>query len=83
MEAGSNATVTIQGEPNTEYKIHIYYDSGESTAQGLEPKTSDANGVVTWEWKVGANTTPGTHAITVEGGGTKNSVQFEVLEEIN
>ena len=83
VEAGSNATVTIQGEPNTDYKIHVYYDNGESTAQGLEPKTSDANGVVTWEWKVGVNTTPGTHAITVEGGGTKNSVQFEVLEEIN
>lgn len=82
VEAGSNATVTIQGAPNTEYKIHVYYDSGESKAQGLEPKTSDANGNVTWEWKVGPKTTPGLHAIKVEGGGAENSVQFEVLEEM-
>ena len=82
VEAGSNATVTIQGTPNTEYKIHVYYDSGESTAQGLEAKTSDANGMVTWEWKVGSKTTTGTHAITVEGGGAKNSVQFDVFEQL-
>lgn len=81
VEAGSIATVTIQGKPNTEYSIHVYYDSGESKAEGLEDKTSDGNGYVTWEWKVGAKTTPGTHAITVKGDGTENSVQFEVLEE--
>lgn len=81
VEAGSNATVTIQGKPNTDYSIHVYYDSGESNAEGLESKTSDGNGNVTWEWKIGAKTTPGTHSLTVEGGGAKNSVEFEVLEE--
>ncbi len=83
VEAGSNASVTIQGKPNTEYRIHVIYDSGESQASGLESKISDANGFVKWEWKVGPKTTPGLHAIRVEGGGAENSVQFEVLEEIN
>ncbi|MEE0873996.1 MAG: hypothetical protein UIH27_11125 [Ruminococcus sp.] len=82
VEAGSNASVTIQGKPNTDYSIHVYYDTTESKAEGLESKTSDSDGYVTWEWKVGAKTTPGTHAITVEGDGAENSVQFEVLEEI-
>lgn len=76
VEAGSNAFVTIQGAPNTEYSIHVYYSTKESSAEGLENKTSDSSGYVTWEWKVGPNTTPGAHSITVKGGGTESSVSF-------
>ena len=79
VEAGSTASVTIQGAPNTDYTIHVYYDSGESEAEGLGMKKSDANGVVSWEWKVGIKTNPGTHAIKVVGGNAENSVQFEVV----
>lgn len=82
VEAGSNATVTIQGAPNTEYCIHVYYSTRESKAEGLEAKISDSDGSVTWEWKVGPNTSPGTHEIIVDGGGTKNGVTFEVFEQL-
>ena len=77
--AGSNAFVTIQGAPNTEYDISVHYSSGASDAAGLENKTSDANGFVTWEWEVGPNTTKGEHTITVSGGGSKESVVFSVI----
>lgn len=82
VEAGSNATVTIQGAPNTEYRIHVYYSTRESKAEGLDAKISDGDGSVTWEWKVGPNTSPGIHEIIVEGGGTKNGVTFEVFEQL-
>lgn len=78
VEAGSNAHVTIQGAPNIEYTIHVFYDSGESKAAGLENKVADENGNVTWEWEVGSKTTPGTHSFTVTGGGATETVKFEV-----
>ena len=75
VDAGAEASVTIQGAPNTQYSINVTYDSG-STAKGLEPKTSDDNGYITWTWKVGTNTNPGEHTITVTGGGSSESVKF-------
>ncbi len=73
------ATVMIQGKPNTTYHIFVYYKSGESTADGLESKTSDANGYVQWSWKIGGRTSPGTFAITVSGGGESASVQYTIV----
>jgi hypothetical protein len=77
--AGEKASVTVQGEPNTDYTIHVMYDSGESKAGGLDPKTSDDNGVVSWEWEVGANTNKGTASISVSGGGATAQTTFEVI----
>ena len=77
IDAGSEAHVTIQGAPNTEYSITVTYQSG-SKAEGLEPQTTDSNGNTTWTWKVGTNTTPGEHEITVRGGGTSFSATFVV-----
>ena len=73
-------TVKIKGKANTEYTITVYYKSGPSTAKGLEAKTSDADGYVSWSWKVGGRTTPGTYKIVVEGGGEKVTVEFTVTE---
>ncbi len=75
-ENGSNATVTIIGKPNTEYKISVYYSTKASDAQGLEPKISDNNGNVSWTWKVGANTTAGEHEIKISGGGETIKTTF-------
>ena len=78
VDAGAIASVTIQAAPNTDYSIHVFYDTSESKADGLETKTSDDNGFVTWEWKVGTNTSKGEHSITVRGGGTFETVKFTV-----
>ena len=78
VDAGDTATVTIQGAPNTEYSIEVYYDSTESKAEGLKPKTSDSSGFVSWEWKVGTKTNKGEHSITVSGGGASKTVKFTV-----
>ena len=64
---GEKATVSIQGTPNVRYTITVYYKSGASEAAGLEPKYADAQGYVSWTWKVGANTTPGEWPIIIQG----------------
>lgn len=73
------ATVKIQGAPNTNYSITVYYKSGPSEAAGLETKISDANGYVSWTWKVGGRTSAGTFQIVVSGGGETKSVHFTVV----
>lgn len=70
VEAGQGARLTIQVTPNTEYQISVYYSSGASKAKGLEPKKSDANGNISWTWKVGSRTKAGEYKIVVTGDKT-------------
>ena len=78
IAAGSTATITVSGAPNTSYFITVHYKSGDSTAEGLGEKISDGNGSVSWSWMVGSRTTPGTWSATISGGGQSISVSFEV-----
>ena len=80
ISGGEAGTVTIQGKPNTAYSIEVYYKSGPSSAKGLEEKVSDAEGFVTWTWKVSKNTKPGDFKIVVTGGGETVEVPFSVVE---
>ena len=78
VQAGETATVKIQGDPNTVYTIQAFYSSGASSAKGLEPKTSDENGIVSWSWKVSANVSPGRYRIRITGGGQAVQIGFDV-----
>lgn len=78
VSAGSFANVSIHGAPNTTYSITVVYNSGISTANGLEDITSDSNGNASWSWKVGSRTKSGTYPITVSGGGQSESTSFTV-----
>ena len=80
VKAGSNATLTIKGKPGTEYNIDVIYKKTASKAKGLENKTAPASGTVSWTWKVGSNTTPGTFTIYVSGGGERSEIKFTVTE---
>lgn len=80
VEGGQNATLSAKGKPNTEYDIKVVYSSGESSAKGLENKKADANGNVSWTWKVGAKTKPGTYTITVKGGGETDTIKITVTD---
>lgn len=80
ISGGETGTVTIQGKPDTAYTIKVYYKSGPSGAKGLEEKVSDADGFVTWTWKVSKNTKPGDFKIVVSGGGDTAEVPFSVLD---
>ncbi len=80
VNRGETATVTIQGQPDTEYAITVYYKSGPSTASGLESQTSDGEGYVSWSWRIGSRTSPGTFKIEVSGGGERKTVNFSIAE---
>ena len=80
VEVNNQATITIEGKANTSYSIEVYYSSGASKAEGLVTKTSDENGIVSWSWKVGGQTKPGTYRIVIKGGGETFEVQFTVVK---
>lgn len=80
ISQNSIATLTAKVLPNTEYDIDVYYSSGESKAEGLENKTSDANGNISWSWKVGQRTKPGTYKIVISGSGENKETKFTVTD---
>ncbi len=77
-----NATISIKGNPGTEYEIKVIYPSGTvSTAEGLGMKTADSNGNVSWTWHIGGRTNPGEGTARISGGGAEYKVSFEVVVE--
>lgn len=78
VSLGSKATVTIQGQPNTKYSIAVHYSSGDSTAAGLEDKTSDSSGKVSWTWKIGPKTKTGTFNIDITGADQTFSTEITI-----
>ncbi len=69
VNPGEKASIKIEGTPKTEYSIAVFYSSGQSKSKDLLPKVSDSNGIVSWEWRVGINTKPGTYNIIISQNG--------------
>ena len=65
VSPGAYATLKASAPPGAQCSIVVYYKSGPSTAQGLYTKQADMNGDVSWTWKVGTRTTPGSWRIVV------------------
>ncbi len=65
LRRNQTASVTIKTSQGASCSIDVVYPSGSSTAKGLDPKKANSSGVVTWKWKVGGNTTRGTHSIYI------------------
>ena len=80
ISRGSDVTVSIKGLPNTTYDIDVIYSSGESKASGLEDKTSDSEGNVSWTFKVSSNVKPGTYEVKITDGEDSASYSLEVTE---
>ena len=78
FKRNQTATVTVKGKANTLYSIEVYYSSGKSTAAGLEDKTSDENGQVSWTFKVGGRTTPGEYKMIISDGNETAELKFTV-----
>ena len=66
-----DSTIKIKGEPDKEYDIKVYLKSGVSKAKGLEKKTSDSEGYVTWNFKLANNVKSGKYKYKV------NDEEFE------
>lgn len=78
ISRGATASLTARAAPNASCSITVYYKSGASSAAGLGPKTADSNGMVSWSWKVGARTTPGTWRIVVTCNQVTQETTFTV-----
>ncbi|NLE13069.1 MAG: hypothetical protein GX628_05245 [Clostridiales bacterium] len=78
---GSKATAKICGIPNATYYIKISYRPTGIHTTKLEPKTSDANGIITWTWDIPKDTIEGNHNIIVAGdSGELISFSFETYQ---
>ncbi len=66
VSPGSNATLVANTTPGAQCSITVNYKSGPSKASGLETKTADNSGNVSWTWAIGPKTTPGTWPIVVK-----------------
>lgn len=88
VSPGDYATLKANTIPNAACYIGVFYKSGRSEAAGLLPKFADNQGNVSWTWKVGTRTTPGSWMIVVIAYGlgdweygvlsTLETVYFEV-----
>ena len=78
VSAGKKASVTVRGLPNTEYSITVIYSTSVSQASGLEEKTTDENGLVSWSWRVGNQTKPGRYEIVIQCQSEKITLYFNV-----
>jgi len=63
--AGEKATVIAHTAPGAQCKISVYYTTTRSAAEGLQDKTAEASGNVSWTWKVGTDMAAGTYRIEV------------------
>jgi hypothetical protein len=68
VRRGATASVKTRSGANVQCDINVYYKSGPSSAAGLYPKTTDANGYVSWSWKVGTRTTSGSWPVEITCG---------------
>jgi hypothetical protein len=75
---GQNVTLYVRTAPGAACNITVYYASGPSTAKGLTPKTADGAGNVSWTWKVGTRTTPGSWDVVVGCGNATATTTLNV-----
>jgi len=76
---GGTVSVSAEAAPGARCGIEVRLPSGAlSHAPGLEPRSADAAGQVSWSWQLGLSTRPGTGAITVACNGRSSSVPLEV-----
>ena len=65
-QVGTRLTITIQGQPHTEYSIDWFLPSGnKSGASSLNNQISDENGFITWTYNTTANTRTGIGTIVI------------------
>ncbi len=82
ISAGGMASLSINTLPGAACTITVYFKSGPSQAAGLGGQTAGSDGTVTWTWKVGSRTTPGTWRIVVTANLNGQSEAIEIPFEV-
>jgi hypothetical protein len=81
VRRGTFALIKATAPAGSHVSITIRYKSGTSIAKGLASKMADERGNVSWQWKVGGNTTPGVWQITVNVASYSDVMYFEVFRK--
>lgn len=79
VPAGHSASLTVETDPGAVCSIKVRYKAGPSKANGLEPKTADHVGRITWTWTVGSATNAGRWPIEISCGDRNLLTEFEVI----
>lgn len=79
VQVGSHATVTIKTRPGAGCDITYFTPKGNaSTSQELNEKVADGNGMCSWSWQIGANTTPGKGKVIISLGDSKETYTYMI-----
>lgn len=66
VQQNTVAKLDIKTAPEARCGIKVALPSGgQSSAKGLEPKTADSGGNISWSWRINWNTKPGTATIDI------------------
>lgn len=65
VRGGRTANASAMTAPNAVRTITVMYASGPSRAEGLEAKSTDGGGSVSWSWTVATDATPGSWPVEV------------------
>jgi micrococcal nuclease len=78
IKTNQEATLEARVTPDAVANIQVKYKGGASSAAGLESKQANAEGFVSWSWKVSPVTSPGTWTVTVTSGEDQVTTDFVV-----
>ncbi len=76
---GNSATVMIQGTQGKKYSFDFYETASKSADyEGLEDKTADSNGFVTWSFEIKSTCTAGNKKIIIKELGSDKFIQTSI-----
>jgi hypothetical protein len=80
VSPGGSVTLVAHTTAGAACVINVYYKSVRSAAEGLNNKTAEASGSISWMWKVGNDMAPGTYRIEINASlGEKKASQTTYL----
>jgi len=78
---GDNATESIETVAGASCTIEVVYKTTISKAEGLTAEAAGSDGTVSWTWKVGTNTTPGSWPIYMSC--TLDGISKQIQDSVN
>jgi micrococcal nuclease len=76
---GGYASVEVRTNPGADCSIRYVTPHGTiSRAAGLVNQTADSDGNVSWTWKIGSHTEPGTGSVTVTCNGSSATTAISI-----
>lgn len=69
IRPGDSGYITMQGKPRTKYMLKSTFGIGTRIMYVTQWRTTDANGMATFNWVAESSSVPGTYSISITGGG--------------